>query len=53
VAVLLTKIVNGKPTISDTLGNQQTVKCPRCEQSYCLSYSDDEWHKAQRLARES
>jgi len=45
MAVLLTKIVDGKPAISDTLGNQQTVKCPRCEQEYRLGYSDDEWHK--------
>ena len=45
MAVLLTKIVNGKPAISDTLGNQQTVKCPKCEQEYRFSYTDDEWHK--------
>jgi len=45
MAVLLTKIVNGKPAVSDTLGNQQTVKCPRYEQTYRLGYSDGEWHK--------
>jgi hypothetical protein len=43
--VSLTKIVDGKPAISKTLPNQQTVKCPRCEQTYRLGYSDDEWHR--------
>jgi hypothetical protein len=28
MAVLLTKIVDGKPAVNDTLPNQQTVKCP-------------------------
>jgi hypothetical protein len=45
MAVSLTKIVNGKPAISDTLANEQIVKCPKCEQNYRLGYSDDEWHK--------
>jgi uncharacterized C2H2 Zn-finger protein len=45
MAVLLTKIVNGRAVITDMLPNQQTVKCPRCEQTYRLSYSDDEWNK--------
>ena len=45
MAVSLIKIVNGNSAISDTLPNQQTVKCPRCEQTYRLGYSDDEWHK--------
>ncbi len=45
MAVLITKIVNCKPAINDTLPNQQTVKCPRCAQTYRLGYSDDEWHK--------
>jgi hypothetical protein len=60
MAVSLTKIVNGKPAISDTLPNEQTVKCPRCSQQYRLAYSDDEWHrlstwlgKAERAVRES
>jgi hypothetical protein len=43
--VSLTKIVDGKPAVNDTLPNQQTVKCPRCEQTYRLGYSDDEWHR--------
>jgi len=58
--VSLTKIVNGNPAISNTLPNQQTVKCSRCEQTYGLGYSDDEWHKlsawlgkADRAMRES
>jgi len=45
MAVLLSKIVNGNPAISSTLSNQQMVKCPRCEQTYRLGYSDDEWHR--------
>ena len=60
MAVLLTKIVNGVPAMSDTLPNQQTVKCQRCEQEYQLSHSDDEWHrlsawlgKAARAVRQS
>jgi hypothetical protein len=27
------------------LPNHVTVKCPRCDQAYDLSYSDDEWHR--------
>jgi uncharacterized Zn-finger protein len=60
MAVSLTKIAIGKPAISDPLSNEQTVKCPRCEQEYRLGYSDDEWHKlsawlgkAERAVRES
>jgi hypothetical protein len=58
--VSLTKILNGKPVISDTLSNDQVVQCPRSEQTYCLSYSDNEWHrlsawlkKAETAVRES
>ena len=60
MAVLLTKIVNGRAVEIDTLPNQQTVKCPKCEQTYRLAYSDDEWQKlsawlgkAERAVRES
>ena len=45
MAVSLTKIVNTKPVVSDTLMNEQMVKCPKCEQTYRLGYSDGEWHK--------
>ena len=45
MAVSLTKIVNDRAVVIDTLLNQQTVKCPKCEQTYRLGYSDDEWHK--------
>ena len=45
MAVLLTKIVDGKPAVADTLPNEQNVKCPRCEQTYRLGYTDDEWHR--------
>ena len=58
--VSLTKIVDGKPALSDTLPNQQTVTCPRYGQEYRLAYTDNEWHKlsawlgkAQKAARES
>jgi len=30
----LTKVIDGKPAIPDDLTNEQTVKCPRCEQAY-------------------
>lgn len=38
----LTKIVDAKP---DTLLNEQIVRCPRCEQTYRLGYSEGEWHR--------
>ena len=60
MAVLLIKIVNGNPAISNTLSNHQTVKCPSCEQTYRFAYTDDEWNKvsawlgrAERAMRES
>jgi hypothetical protein len=60
MAVLLTKIVNDRAVVMDTLLNQQTVECPRCEQTFRFGYSDDEWHKlsawlgkATRAIRES
>ncbi|MCU1244022.1 MAG: hypothetical protein JWO71_4748 [Candidatus Acidoferrum typicum] len=41
----LTKIENGEPVVSDAFKNQQTLKCPRCERTYLLAYSDsNEWH---------
>jgi len=43
--VTLTKIQNGKPAVSDDLKNEQIVKCPRCERTYRLGYSDTEWHR--------
>jgi len=51
--VTLAKIINGNAAVSDDLGNAQTVACPRCGQSYRLSYSDSEWHRLkdwQRIA---
>jgi hypothetical protein len=45
MAVLLTKIVNDRAVVIDTLLNQQTVKCPRYEQTYRFTYTDDEWNK--------
>ncbi len=41
----LTKIINGKPAVSDDLKNEQFVKCPRCHRTYRLGYSDSEWNK--------
>ena len=58
--VSLTKIVNGRAIEIDTLPNQQTVKCPKCEQEYRFAYTDGEWNKvsawlgkAERAVRES
>lgn len=45
MAVTLTKLVNGKPAVSDTLPNEQTVRCPFCEQVFRLGYSDSEWNR--------
>ena len=45
MAVTLTKIIYGKPVVSDDLTNEQTVQCPRCKQTYRLGYSDSEWHR--------
>jgi uncharacterized C2H2 Zn-finger protein len=35
----------GKPAVSDALKNEQIVKCPRCDRTYRLGYSDNEWNK--------
>ena len=44
--VTLTKIIDGKPVVSDDLTNEvQAIQCPRCEQTYRLAYSDTEWHR--------
>lgn len=60
MSVSLTKLVNGKRSVNDTLRNEQMVKCSRCEQAYRLRYSDNERHwlspwlvKAERAIRES
>lgn len=45
MSVSLTKLINGKPAISDTLLNEQVVKYPLCEQTYRFGYSDGEWHR--------
>jgi hypothetical protein len=45
MAVSLTKIVEGKRTVNDTLENEQAVRCPLCDQMYRLGYSDSEWNK--------
>jgi hypothetical protein len=51
VTTTLTKIVNGKPAVSDDLKNEQTIKCPRCERKYRLGYSDNEWNKVKDWLR--
>jgi len=43
--VTLTKIVDGKLLVNDTLENEQFVKCPSCDQTYRLGYSESEWNK--------
>ena len=45
MTVSLTKVVNGQPEVSDTLTNEQTLKCPLCDQTYRLGYSDGEWNR--------
>ena len=30
---------------ADALPNQVAVKCPRCDETYLLTYSDDEWNR--------
>ena len=49
-----------KPGASYALPNQLTVKCPRCDETYRLAYSDDEWNRlkdwiglAERALREA
>jgi hypothetical protein len=43
--VSLIKNIDGKPVVSDTLPNEQTVKCPLCEQTFRFGYSDSEWNR--------
>jgi hypothetical protein len=43
--VSLTKIVEGRSAIIDTLLGQEVVRCPLCEQTYRFGYSKDEWYK--------
>ena len=45
MSVTLTKVMGGKPVVSDDLTNELAVRCPRCEQTYRLGYTDDEWNK--------
>jgi hypothetical protein len=36
MAATLTKIIDGKPAVSDDLTNELAEKCPRCGQTYRL-----------------
>ena len=45
MTVTLTKIVDGKPAVSDTLTNEMVMECPLCDQVYRLGYSDGEWNR--------
>jgi hypothetical protein len=45
MAVSLTKIIDGKAVVSDSLTNEQTVKRPLCEQTFRFGYSDSEWNR--------
>jgi hypothetical protein len=31
--------------VDPTPANQITVKCPRCDRTFRLNYTDDEWHR--------
>jgi hypothetical protein len=42
MAVTLTKMVDGKPAVTDTLTNELVMECPSCDQVYRLGYSDTE-----------
>jgi hypothetical protein len=42
--VLLTRIVEGKPTTEGTLPYERVVTCPICEQTYLLNYGEGERH---------
>jgi hypothetical protein len=44
MALTLTEIW-GRPVASDTMPNETTVKCPRCDQTYRLGSTDSEWNK--------
>jgi hypothetical protein len=43
--VSLIKIIDRKPVVSDSLSNEQTVKCPVCGAAFRLGYSDSEWNR--------
>jgi hypothetical protein len=45
MAVSLTKIIDGKAVVSDSLTNEQTVKCPVCQQTFRFDYTDSEWNR--------
>ena len=45
MAVTLTKIIDVKPVVNDTLENEQTVKCPLCDLTFRLGYSNSEWNR--------
>jgi hypothetical protein len=58
--VSLTKILASRAATNSTLLNTQVVRCPRCEQTYRLEYSEGEGHhlsawlkKADTAMRES
>ncbi len=40
-----------KTEITGAFPNQAQVKCPRCDQTYRLSYSDDEWNRVRDWSR--
>ena len=43
--VTLTKMVDGKPAVNDTLENEQILQCSLCDEVYRLGYSDGEWNR--------
>jgi hypothetical protein len=40
----LIKILNSEPAMSGKLLNGKVVRCPRCQQTYRLEYSEGEGH---------
>jgi len=51
--VSLTKIVEGRSAINDTLLGQEIVRCPLCEQTDRFGYYKDEWYKVSAWLRKT
>jgi hypothetical protein len=45
MSVTPTKVIDGKPAVSDDLTKRTDRPVSRCEQAYRLGYSDTEWHR--------
>jgi len=51
--VSLTKIVEGRSEINDTLLGQEVVRCRLYEQTYRFGYSKDAWYKVSTWLRKA